>query len=95
MIGFATAGAEAPVVKERCALRRNSSEPTDEPTLPDPDYEPPRASVVGTVRELTQASGAGIDDAAVFSAGAVSDRRLKEHVRPVDARALLTTLADL
>jgi hypothetical protein len=58
------------------------------------DYEAPKLVVLGSVAELTQgAANSGAD--IVFSGGIPSDRALKDHVRPVEPRQMLDTLAAL
>ena len=58
------------------------------------EYEPPAFIVLGTIRELTQAFGAGTTDAGTFSAGIPSDRRLKIGFRPVRSDGVLARLAE-
>jgi hypothetical protein len=74
--------------------RRSSSDSSLEHGAELPTYEPPRLTVLGTIAEMTQALAIGTTDAAVFSA-AISDRRLKRDLEPVDARAVLEAVSGL
>jgi hypothetical protein len=77
--------------EDRCSSSDSSSE---RGTAELPDYEPPRLTVLGSIAEVTQAAGVGVTDAAVFSA-AISDRRLKRELEPVDALRVLEAVSGL
>jgi len=74
---------------------RRSSDSSLEHGAELPAYEPPRLTVVGRIAEVTQAASVGLSDAAIFSAGIPSDRRLKRELEPVDARAVLEAVSGL
>lgn len=61
----------------------------------DHGYQPPRIERLGTIAELTAGPTSGAPDSVSAGSAAVSDRRLKHHLAPIDAQLVLRALVRL
>jgi hypothetical protein len=75
-------------------MSQSRTEGPDRPQDAPAPYEPPALVVLGAVDQFTAGSTSGPDTMAVGSV-TVSDRALKEDVRPVDVRAVLEAALDM
>jgi hypothetical protein len=78
---------------KRVARRLAMSDDQPNPTVPR-QYEPPKLIKIGTIAELTMSGPPGPNDAGPGT-NPISDRAMKNSLRPADRAAVLHTLSTL